>query len=307
MKSLRIGHVDLDTSHPQSWIPILRELGHTIAGVYDHGDVHPAGYAERFAAEHQIPKVYQSLEEMAADVDVAIIHSCNWDRHVERARPFVEAGKGVLIDKPLVGNPRDAFTLLEWEKQGARITGGSSLYYAEEAQSFLAIPPAERGEPRFVYAGCGVDEFNYGIHAYALAHVLMGEGAESVRWLGTCGQQVQVEVVWPGGRRAVIAVGKAAVYLPFYATIVTERRVHHFLVNNRNLYRAFLLRALPYFAGEEGSVYPLARLLEVERIALAAKRSREQDGARIALSSIPLDAPGYDGDAFVAEYRLSKL
>ena len=32
MKALRIGHVDLDTSHPQGWIPIERELGHTVVG-----------------------------------------------------------------------------------------------------------------------------------------------------------------------------------------------------------------------------------------------------------------------------------
>ncbi|MGC8784088.1 MAG: hypothetical protein ACP5RN_06855 [Armatimonadota bacterium] len=30
---MRIGIVDLDTSHPPSWIPIERELGHEIAGV----------------------------------------------------------------------------------------------------------------------------------------------------------------------------------------------------------------------------------------------------------------------------------
>ena len=307
MKSLRIGHVDLDTSHPQSWIPIEREMGHVVAGVFDHGDVHPAGYAERFAAEREIPKVYGSLEEMADDVDLAIIHSCNWDRHIERARPFIEAGKAVLIDKPMVAKLSDLYTLLEWEKRGARVTGGSSLYYAEEVQAFFAQPPEERGEARFVYAGCGVDEFNYGIHAYSLAHVLMGEGAESARWMGTCDRQIQVEANWPGGRRAVIAVGKAAAYLPFYATVVTERRVHHIQVNNRNLYRALLSKVLPYLAGEAPAPYPLARLLEVERLAMAAEISRQRHGARIALDALPLEAPGYDGAAFAAEYRLSKL
>ena len=39
---MRIGIVDLDTSHPANWIPIERELGHEIVGVFDSGDVHPS-------------------------------------------------------------------------------------------------------------------------------------------------------------------------------------------------------------------------------------------------------------------------
>jgi predicted dehydrogenase len=39
--------------------------------------VHPAGYAEKFAQEHQIPQVYASLDEMAGEVDCAILHGCD--------------------------------------------------------------------------------------------------------------------------------------------------------------------------------------------------------------------------------------
>lgn len=306
MKPLRIGHVDLDTSHPGSWIPIIRELGHEVVGVVDHGDIHPEGYAKSFAEEREIPNVFSSIDEMVGEVDLAIIHSCNWDKHIERARPFIEAGKGVLIDKPMVGTLEDMTTLLEWEKKGHRVTGGSSVYYCQEAQEFLAQASAERGDPRFVYAGCGVDEYNYGIHAYALAHVLMGEGAKSARYLGVSGSQIQVEATWGEGRRATIAVGQADAYLPFYATVVTERGVHHLQVNNRNLYRSYLSAVLPYFSGEIEAPYTLTRLLEVERIAVAAHVSRENHGVHVPLNDIPWNHRSYDGRAFEAEYRLAR-
>jgi len=32
---MKIGIVDLDTSHPQNWIPIERELGHEVVGLWD--------------------------------------------------------------------------------------------------------------------------------------------------------------------------------------------------------------------------------------------------------------------------------
>jgi len=304
--AISIGLVDLDTSHPQSWLPIIRELGYHVAGVIDHGAVRQPGFAQSFCSEHGIPKVFESLEEMAASVDIAIVHSCNWDVHIERARPFVEAGKAVLIDKPMVGSPKDLATLLEWEAKGYRVTGGSSLYYAEEARRFLDLPEAERGVPRFVYAGCGTDEFNYGIHAYALAHTLMGEGAQSARYMGSCGEQQQIEVEWTGGRRAVVAVGKADAYLPFYATVVTERRVDHIQVDSRNLYRSFLSLVLPYLAGREEAPYPLKRLLDVELSAIAALVSRRMNGARIFLREVALGEKGYDGAAFNAAYRLAR-
>ena len=38
---MRIGVVDVDTSHPENWIPIERELGHELVGVWDGGAVHP--------------------------------------------------------------------------------------------------------------------------------------------------------------------------------------------------------------------------------------------------------------------------
>ena len=96
---MRIGLVDLDTSHPQNWIPVLRRLGHEVIGVWDGGDVHPQGYSAKFTADHQIPTVFTDLVSMAAEVDCAILHGCNWDSHVAKARPFVEAGKAGGVSK----------------------------------------------------------------------------------------------------------------------------------------------------------------------------------------------------------------
>src|SRR4051812_33091626 len=104
---MKIGVVDLDTSHPENWIPIEREMGHEVIGLWDGGSIHPAGYSEKFALQHKIPRVYSSLAQMALDVDCAIIHGCDWDTHVQKAAIFIKAGKAVLIDKPLAGNISD--------------------------------------------------------------------------------------------------------------------------------------------------------------------------------------------------------
>lgn len=302
---MRIGIVDLDTSHPQSWIPIERELGHKIVGVWDGGSIHPKGYAEQFATEHNIPRVFDSLEEMVPAVDCAIIHSCNWDTHIEKARPFVAAGKSVLVDKPLAGNPSDLEMLKTWAEMGIRITGGSALRFCRETQDWLAKPVEERGTPHTVFCGCGVDEFNYGIHAYSMLSGIMGPGIVSVRHLGK-GIQRRVQVNWSDGRIGFLVVGDAQ-WIPFYATIVTERGVTQYIVDNSKLYRGLLESVLPYLAGEsEACPVSMDALIEPELAAIAARRSWLEGDREVALSELSQVDEGYDGTEFAEFYRKQK-
>ncbi|MCC6487579.1 MAG: Gfo/Idh/MocA family oxidoreductase [Candidatus Hydrogenedentes bacterium] len=300
---MKIGVVDLDTSHPQNWIPIERELGHEVAGLWDGGSVHPAGYAEKFAAEHKVPKVYESLEAMAREVDCAIIHACNWDTHVEKARPFVEAGKSVLLDKPVAGNMRDIAQIKQWVRDGARISGGSSLRFCYETRDWLAKPVEERGVPHTVLCGCGVDEFNYGIHAYAMLSGILGPGIRTVRHFGK-GVQRRIEVTWEDGTAGFLVIGKMDGWIPFHADIITNKGVAQYTADSAKLYRALLERVLPYLAGETDTPpVGIDALLEPELCALAARVSWSNGGKAVALDELGPDTEGYDGAAFALEYQ----
>lgn len=305
MKSLRIGMVDLDTSHPSGWLPIIRSMGHEVVGVFDGGAVYPSGYAEQFAKENNIAQAYTHLEDMAADVDMAIIHSCNWDLHIERARPFALAGKGLLFDKPMAGNLRDLQQIVDWSKVGVRITGGSALRFCYEVKEWK-----EAHDPSndwvYAYAGCAVDEFNYGIHAYSLLHGLVGPGLHSVRHLGQTGQH-QLELAWEDGRRCLVGVGENPVYLPFYTTITTKKDVSHFQVDSSQLYQAILEATLPYLAGDAPSPIAVEQLIEVELSAIAGKLSEERNGEWVLLKDIPVDYSPFNGVKFAEYYRKLKL
>jgi len=300
---MRIGIVDLDTSHPQNWIPIERELGHEVMGVWDGGELHPPEYVRDFAQKHQLPQVYASLEEMAKDVDCAVLHSCNWDTRIERARPFVAAGRAILLDKPVAGNPGDLRQLLEWEAQGVRLTGGSSLRFCCEVQEYLARPESERGALHTALCGCGVDEYNYGIHAYSLLAGLLGAGAQSVRHLGQGGQR-RVQVRWADGRSGLLVIGTTTRWLPFHATAITDRQVSQFQVDAGRLYRSLLEKVLPYLEGKGPPPVTLRELLEPEQWALAARRSWLEGDREVRLDE--LGEEGYDGAAFGRFYREQK-
>ena len=299
---MRIGIVDVDTSHPQNWIPIERDLGHEVVGIWDGGAVHSAEYVRKFAADHQVPRVYDRLEDMVDDVDCAIIHGCDWGTHLAKARPFVDAGKAVLIDKPVVGNVQDTQQLLDWAGKGARVVGGSSLRFAREVAAYLAEPVAERGQVHTAFAGCGTDEFNYGIHAYALLSGLMGPGIRSVRYLGASAQK-HLQVTWRDGRVGMLCIGEGA-WLPFHITAVTDRKVRQITCDAGTLYRALLEAVLPWLAGQQDQPpFTMAELLEPELCALAARQSWQQGGADIGIGDLRLEDPGYDGALFARSYR----
>jgi hypothetical protein len=304
VKKLRIGMVDLDTSHPENWLPIIRRMGHDVVAVLDSRTVYPADYCRDFAQKHDIAQVYDSLDLMAEAVDVAIIHSCDWDSHIDKARPFAEAGKAILIDKPIAGNLSDLLQLREWDKQGIRIFGGSALRWCQELQDWQH--QHHSSDIVFAYAGCSVDEFNYGIHAYSLLHGIMGAGIEWVRYLGSHIQH-QVEIGWKDGRRGQVGVGETNGYLPIYATITTGTTVSHLQVDGGNLYATLLEAVLPCLAEDVPFPIPLSALIEVEMAAIAARISRLSGGKVIRLQDLLREDEGYDGSVFAAAYRQQKM
>ena len=109
---LKFGAITIDTSHPKSFAKKLSEgdRAHYVAVFND-------GFREEDEvnsfANHYGMKVCSSVAELADLVDLGLVHSCNWDKHLSYVAPFIERNKPVFIDKPLVGNLKDARKLME--------------------------------------------------------------------------------------------------------------------------------------------------------------------------------------------------
>ncbi|GAA3711896.1 Gfo/Idh/MocA family oxidoreductase [Microlunatus aurantiacus] len=70
--------------------------------------------AEQFAREHHIPRAYGSYAELAADpeIDVVYVASTHND-HLGSARLCLEAGKAVLVEKPLTVSAAETEELID--------------------------------------------------------------------------------------------------------------------------------------------------------------------------------------------------
>ncbi len=295
---IRIGMVDLCTSHPGTWLPLIREMPDaTVEAVHDAGGVRPPGYARQFADEHDIDTVTDSIDEMVYLVDAAIVHSANWDLHLPHARPFIVAGVPVLIDKPMVGNLTDLHELQRLHaKHETLIMGGSSVRYAAEVQELVALRD-EMGEPGVGWCQGRGDFFNYGIHTIEMFQGFFGAGVRAVEHVGDNGPMDVFRADYASGVPVFFALG--AISNPWFISIAAEHGVFERTLTAGDNYR----RLIEAFVGAVQSGEPPLSLednLEAVKVALAAKVAR-REGTVCYLEELSNDER-FDGDAFAEDY-----
>ena len=301
---IKIGVVNIDTSHPASFARILhKENRARYTGIYNDG-FRMDKEVEEFIKEFNLEKRYNSIEELAQAVDIVFIQGCNWDKHIELAEPAIKLGKPVFIDKPIVGNLRDCIKLENLVKEGAIILGSSSVRYAEEFINIRKIIEENKEDVISIFGTAGVDEFNYGIHIMEGICGFLGQGAYSVKFIGSTKIDnnivEQYFVRWKDGKTAIYQT-QTSTWQPFDVIVTTTKNIHHFRVDSTKIYKAMLDRICDFM--EKGS--PLAKitdLTETIRIYLAGKKSKENKGKEVKLTELKVNDPGYDGGAFEREY-----
>ncbi|MGI9528588.1 MAG: Gfo/Idh/MocA family protein, partial [Acidimicrobiia bacterium] len=90
-------------------VEALRRIGVNVVGVVGSSPERAQAKAE---AAH-LPDVYDSLEAMAADPDVNVVHVASPNHvHAEQVRLLLDAGKHVVCEKPLALTSQDTADLV---------------------------------------------------------------------------------------------------------------------------------------------------------------------------------------------------
>jgi len=302
---IKIGAVNIDISHPRTFAKHLLQGNRArYKEIYNDGFRDDAE-VEEFITKYGLEKRCQSIDELADKVDVGFIHDCNWQKHLDHAMPFIRRGKPVFIDKPIVGSEADCRRLEALVKKGAVIYGSSSVRYCRELDAFMQKPEAERGKIIRAHGMIGSDEFNYAVHAVEGIGTLLGTGALSCRIVDS--QQTQAGlcetylIKFHGDVTAMYTtfIGN---WRPSDFVIMTTKTTTLLRVDSGSLYSALLDKICDSIESRQSQMAPVKALTESVRIMLAGRLSKEQGGAEVALIDIPVDDPGFDGDAFEREY-----
>ncbi|MBR5248524.1 MAG: hypothetical protein IKV27_06250 [Lachnospiraceae bacterium] len=303
----KIGLVNIDVSHPFAFAQKMAEnpeLDMQYVKVFNEGfrgDEEVAWFINKYQMEGRA----ETIEEMAQSCDIGFVQSCNWEKHLEQAMPFIDQGKMVFIDKPLVGSVKDVACVRELLKSGARILGSSSARYAVEVQEFLAKPVEERGEVIAVYGECGVDEFNYSVHIGEILSELAGAPAVSCKFNGAtqrAGGKCELYTV----RFANGVIGTYCTYLtafrPFSVSIMTTKGSFFFKINSSKLYIELLKRISETLKTGEQKTADVETILNVTEFMLCGKRSRDyENGREVRIEELQPDDK-FDGYLFEEDY-----
>ena len=115
----------LDVGH----LPVYRQAGIPVPAIWGRNRSH----AERLAQVHGISRVYDDLDELLADPDIAVVDiAVVPEAQVEIALRALDAGKDVMCQKPLALDVADAARIVERaDARGRKVAVQQQMRYEE--------------------------------------------------------------------------------------------------------------------------------------------------------------------------------
>jgi hypothetical protein len=88
--------------------------------------------SKHIALASKIDNIVNNIEDLCSNVDAVLLARDDAENHVEMAKPFLDAGLPIFIDKPFALSINDAYAMLSSQKFESQIFTCSSLRYANE-------------------------------------------------------------------------------------------------------------------------------------------------------------------------------
>ena len=242
-----------------------------------------------FTAEHvaqcsSIPHVVKNPTDVIGHVDAVIIATDIGGEHVARARPFIEAGLPVFVDKPLADNEPDLKIFSDWAASGKAIMSSSCMRYAKEFLPYR-ISTHELGALRFANITTAKSWEAYGIHALEAIYPIVGPGFLTARNTGTTERNI-VHLTHKCGADIVV-VASSDMYGGFGCLQLcgTAGKVQ---AASSDTFYAFKtqLEAFIEYLRTGVRPFPFSETIELMKLVIAGIRSREGGGREIALRDI---------------------
>jgi len=294
---IKVGIVDFDTSHVVQFTKRMNHIDIDEDQWVDGARVVAGCPCESRHSPERVPEYTQQLrdlgveivdkpEDLIGKVDAVCCEANDGGVHLERARPFIEAGIPCYIDKPFeidLDNAKEIIRLAE--KHKVATFSSSSLRFCPEVQE--VVNSEEVGKVVGADAWSPASEhpinpglFNYGIHGVEILYTLMGKGCKKLSCAYTEGGEVTTGV-WDGGRIGVMRGTRAGSHS--YGFVAWgEKAVRQSGISTQYIYRELCKEIVGMFETGEPPIDP-AVTLEIVAFIVAAIQSHEQNGAWVDL------------------------
>lgn len=254
--------------------------------------------AASVAAASLIPKIAAQPEDVIGQVDAVFIATDDGFDHVRRARPFVEAGLPVFVDKPLALSVPDLRTFIAWQRAGARILSSSGLRYAPEIIPHQAgrTDPAI-GDLRWISGvSCKTWE-RYGIHLLEPIACILGPGFISVRLESPPGSAPAKSGSTPPNVEVAHVTHRSGVQVTLpviydggatFGTLHLCGTAGQTTIRMTDTYSAFRGQLLSFvdFVRTGATPYPFSETIELMSVLIAGIRSRTEGSRPVSIAEI---------------------
>jgi len=291
---IRIGLVDFDTSHVEAFTQRFNHIdvaepewvtgAKVVAGCPGDSQIMPEripGYTAKLK-QYGIELVDRP-QDLLGKIDAVMIESQQGSRHLERARPFLEAGLPTFVDKPFAETVADADAMIALaRKHNAPLLSCSALRYDPQITAALnrckdlgSILSVDAWTAAALHQG-NPGLLHYGIHGVEIAYALMGPGCRSVHSIFTDKGEVNVGL-WSNGHASTVR-GLRDGKTGFGAVVHYEKGNEVFIVEGSAFYRE-LLKTYVKMCETRQPPMDYAVMREVIAFCAAAVKSHQRDGA----------------------------
>lgn len=237
---------------------------------------------QRLCRACRIPRAVSRREEMLGEVDAVIIARDDAETHLEMARPFLEAGLPVFIDKPLSLDLDALRFFLPYLDRG-QLMSCSGMRYARELDEVRASI-ADYGQLLLVRGAIVLSWDKYAIHLIDALFGVVSARPVSVTALDAPHAALAVALD-DGSLLQLDALGEAprTFRLDFWGR---QRASSHDIIDNFSMFR----RLLWHFAEMVRSrrpVVPARDTLDAMRLLIAGKLA-QRDGRKVLLSELSI-------------------
>ncbi|MEO6786078.1 MAG: Gfo/Idh/MocA family oxidoreductase [Chthoniobacteraceae bacterium] len=240
--------------------------------------------APKVARASKIEHVVARPEDVIGHVDAVIIATDDGDDHIRRARPFIEAGLPVFVDKPMATNVADLDQFLRWHLDGKTILSTSGMRYAPEMRE-VAAQREQLGELRWLTGFTCKTWERYGIHTLEAVSPITGAGFVSAQTNHQTGSDIvhlthhsSVQVTLAAIHDAFGSFGSVHVY-------GTKGQMPLRLTDTYTAFREQLVAFIEVLRTGRRP-FPFSHTVELMAIIIAGIRSRAEGGRIVKLREI---------------------
>lgn len=293
-------------AHPYSWSSIIN-------GIFDGEEINKVGYpavtnylvanrdtvgipgaevtcvwtqersiSESIAKSSNISQIVDNLEDMVPLVDAVLLSRDDPENHVAMAKPFLDAGIPLFIDKPLAITMEDLGYFSEENDKGKLIMSCSSMRFANECrvvkQEINAL-----GKLELATAVGKKDWIKYGVHLLEALVALLDDPAPAfVKYIGKTDRDI-VYIEFENGLQATLHLFMD-ISGTFQLSLFGQQGWR--LIDVKNSYSMFRDNIIEFIRSvrEGASRLSFDKTKNIIGVIIAANESKKRDGKTVDMS-----------------------